>query len=245
MLYLILPPIIIVLSLAILVYFFLHRYPTIDSKTAQVYLESQSGLPASGNRMLAKISQGGLSVLEYIAQWFKVMTLKAHNGLHHWTTLLREKKREALEAKEDTFEKVSARRTQEDTTLSTLTVPKATQMDASFAPRASHIRPMVSREVTKPENPVLSEIAKPIVNQSAKSLAPAPVAKSQFEDILVDRIAANPRDIEAYERLGAYYMEQGNLSDAKECYRQVLRLSPAHRLAKTQIRRLETLLEQK
>lgn len=67
--------------------------------------------------------------------------------------------------------------------------------------------------------------------------------KEQLEDILVERISLNPRDIEAYERLGDYYLEQNNLVDAKECYRQVLKLSPAYRLVKIKIRRLERLLE--
>lgn len=67
--------------------------------------------------------------------------------------------------------------------------------------------------------------------------------KEQLEDILVERISLNPRDIEAYERLGDYYLEQGTLVDAKECYRQVLKLSPAYRLVKIKIRRLERLLE--
>lgn len=69
------------------------------------------------------------------------------------------------------------------------------------------------------------------------------IKKDQLEDILVERIALNPRDIEAYERLGDYYLEQGTLTDAKECYRQVLKLSPAYRLVKIKIRRLERLLE--
>lgn len=70
-----------------------------------------------------------------------------------------------------------------------------------------------------------------------------PSRKDQMEDILVERISMNPRDIEAYERLGDYYLEQKNLVDAKECYRQVLKLSPAYRLVKIKIRRLERLLE--
>lgn len=70
-----------------------------------------------------------------------------------------------------------------------------------------------------------------------------PQKKEQLEDILVERISLNPRDIEAYERLGDYYLEQNNLVDAKECYRQVLKLSPAYRLVKIKIRRLERLLE--
>lgn len=76
-----------------------------------------------------------------------------------------------------------------------------------------------------------------------QNLPEVPMKKDQLEDILVERISMNPRDIEAYERLGDYYLEQGNLSDAKECYRQVLKLSPAYRLVKIKIRRLERLLE--
>lgn len=78
----------------------------------------------------------------------------------------------------------------------------------------------------------------------ARSTEPVPPQKrEQLEDILVERISLNPRDIEAYERLGDYYLEQGNLVDAKECYRQVLKLSPAYRLVKIKIRKLERLLE--
>ncbi len=78
---------------------------------------------------------------------------------------------------------------------------------------------------------------------SEREDVPEITKKSQLEDILVERISMNPRDIEAYERLGDYYLEQKNLTDAKECYRQVLKLSPAYRLVKIKIRRLERLLE--
>jgi hypothetical protein len=37
-------------------------------------------------------------------------------------------------------------------------------------------------------------------------------------------------------------MDNGNIKDAKECYRQVLRLSPANRDVKMKIRRLEKML---
>ena len=62
---------------------------------------------------------------------------------------------------------------------------------------------------------------------------------------LIGRIAADPKDFSAYEALGDYYLEIGNIKDAKECYRQVLRLSPTHRMVKIKIRRLEKLLTQK
>ncbi|MCA9364767.1 MAG: hypothetical protein KC736_02650 [Candidatus Moranbacteria bacterium] len=66
--------------------------------------------------------------------------------------------------------------------------------------------------------------------------------KGKMEDLLIERIATNPKDIEAYERLGEYYMEQEVYMDAKECYKQVLRLSPVHRYAKIQMKKLEKIL---
>lgn len=102
--------------------------------------------------------------------------------------------------------------------------------------RIVSMRPTVSQKITQPEEKE---------SEATETEETLPEVKTQLEDILVERIAANPRDLEAYERLGEYYMEQGNVQDAKECYRQVLRLSPVHRLAKIKIRRLEKMLEQK
>lgn len=63
--------------------------------------------------------------------------------------------------------------------------------------------------------------------------------KDRYEQVLIERIALNPRDVEAYERLGDYYMENGNFGDAKECFKQVLRLSPLSRRARFRMRRVE------
>lgn len=65
------------------------------------------------------------------------------------------------------------------------------------------------------------------------------------EESLIALIADNPKDHNAYEALGDHYMEAGNVQDAKECYRQVLKLSPAHRGVKMKIRRLEKILAQR
>lgn len=89
------------------------------------------------------------------------------------------------------------------------------------------IRPMVSDRVAEPERPKRKLIPKPI------------------EEDLIARIAVNPKDYTAYEALGDFYMERGSIQDAKECYRQVLKLSPVQRMVKIKIRRLERLLSQK
>ncbi len=79
-------------------------------------------------------------------------------------------------------------------------------------------RPMISDEVTFPQKQQ---------------------EKDRYEQVLIERIALNPKDIEAYERLGDYYMENENLNDAKECFKQVLRLSPLSRRARIRMRRVE------
>ena len=95
------------------------------------------------------------------------------------------------------------------------------------APVEHAVRPMVSDRAALPERP-------------KRKLSPKPI-----EEDLIARIAVNPKDYTAYEALGDFYMERGSIQDAKECYRQVLKLSPVQRMVKIKIRRLERLLSQK
>lgn len=69
-----------------------------------------------------------------------------------------------------------------------------------------------------------------------------PARKEMLEKILIERIAANPKDIEAYERLGEYYMEIGSWGDAKECLKQVIKLDSTNESAKGKMKRLERML---
>ena len=67
--------------------------------------------------------------------------------------------------------------------------------------------------------------------------------KNILEDILMERIAINPKDIEAYERLGEYYLEIENWNYAKECFKQVLKLNPRSIGIRNKMRKLERMLE--
>ncbi|MFA6159504.1 MAG: tetratricopeptide repeat protein [Parcubacteria group bacterium] len=66
--------------------------------------------------------------------------------------------------------------------------------------------------------------------------------KDILEKILVERIATNPKDIEAYERLGEYYFEIENWNYAKECFKQVLKLNPRNIGIRSKMRKLERML---
>jgi tetratricopeptide (TPR) repeat protein len=85
-------------------------------------------------------------------------------------------------------------------------------------------RPMVSEKITKEPRRV--------------SL----MRDDAYETSLIERIALNPRDVEAYEMLGDYYIDRKNFTDAKDCYKQVLKLNPMSRGAKMRMRRLERVL---
>lgn len=88
-------------------------------------------------------------------------------------------------------------------------------------------RPMVSDRAARPEK------------------SKRRVFTRSVEEEMIVRIATNPKDYTAYEALGDFYMDKGAIQDAKECYKQVLKLSPVQRMVKVKIRRLERLLSQK
>lgn len=91
------------------------------------------------------------------------------------------------------------------------------------------------QEESKPVRPLIREaIVHPIIKTKEKN---------QLEEVLIKRIAINPKDIEAYERLGDYYLESENYQDSKECFKQVLKLSPTHYKAKLKMRKLEKLIK--
>ena len=106
-----------------------------------------------------------------------------------------------------------------------LTAPPAAQ--TVFATLEENVRPMVSETMAHPEKP------------RART-----ESDMRREEELIARIAGNPKDFAAYEGLGDHYLDIGNIRDAKECYRQVLKLSPAHRMVKIKIRRLEKLFSE-
>ena len=92
----------------------------------------------------------------------------------------------------------------------------------NFKVTQEEIRPMISSKVVQPDS--RNEV------------------KNEFEKALIERIALNPRDIEAYERLGDYYIEIGNFSDSLSCFEEVLRLSPINRKAKIKLKRLQKIV---
>ncbi len=89
------------------------------------------------------------------------------------------------------------------------------------------------------------KIIRPIISDKIAVPRIKPEIKNRLERILIERIASNPKDTEAYERLGEYYFEIENYEHSKECFKQVVKLDPINMNAKDKMRKLERLLSRR
>jgi tetratricopeptide (TPR) repeat protein len=230
MLYYIVPPIIIIASISILVWFLFRKASLIPENN--VPIENKDFYSSKVRSFFFGIGHLFLAVVEIIIRKAKLVSLKFHNMSNDWVQAIRRKRENARVKKESIDQPVVF---DKDGSINDIeTLKKETDIQDEFNnsrltfSRQQRIRrtgPMISDTVTLPEKKIASE-----------------TVKEKLEDVLIKRIAMNPRDIEAYERLGDYYMEQGSAKDSLECYRQVLKLSPVHTKAKLKIRRLEKML---
>ncbi len=289
MLAFILPPLLVVCALAVLSYLFFRKLPEVERRERE-----RSGEPSVPFLSLSdRLKRLLLTVVERLARWFKLLSLKVHNRLTTLATSAREARLRAVERiAEQKKLRIAKKESAVHASSPSSDIERASQLRQWFGKKSySDHLPSLSSSPERTSSrrgvsdvPVEDEVLPPLVSEPlqpmpserverevrkraadigrkfgdavrrlrpekkpptfpANSRGEAPLQKNQLEDILVERISMNPRDIEAYERLGDYYLEQSNLVDAKECYRQVLKLSPAYRLVKIKIRRLERLLE--
>lgn len=226
MLYYIIPPIIMVISLSVLVGFLFKK----SNQLRDVIESEQQAVIERKEKKISKFAPLILRLLERIMQKFKLMSLKFYNHSDQWFQSLKQKReKKQIENKQAEIEQKQVMDEIESTLMIRNQIKKNKFQDffkrtrkVDIEPeRKVNIAPMVSRTVVQPESK----------NQ-----------KNMLEDILIERIAINPRDVEAYERLGDYYIEVNNLNDSMECFRQVLKLSPANRKAKSSLRKIEKIL---
>ncbi|MEF3691921.1 MAG: tetratricopeptide repeat protein [Candidatus Moraniibacteriota bacterium] len=233
----ILPPVIIVLSLALIIFL-------ISRKALEIEREVIIGEKKDKeSRLKMEVKSRWLHFLEKMAHWFKIFSLRLHNWVEKRLVFIKNQKNEI----ESDMDKREAEKNKEKINYFNEDLPiagekreekivfpekeeKKNSMDVVKGGRINRIRRIFARK----EEPVLMQ-------EKEKDDFPAFKAervmiseeatypeekKEELENILVERIAADPRDIEAYERLGDYYVSQGNKSDAEACYKQVLKLNP-------------------
>lgn len=220
MLYYIIPPLIIIIGLAILVSFLFRKINQIPP--AEISVLSESGKKSFKNFWSGfgrRFSQIELKMLEKLVQRFKLFSLKFHNCCQNWFQSIKKKREQVISRKVEVRKEEKKEESRTDTASEIKTIPGTESI------KIKEIRsyPMISKTAVQPER--------------------EEAVKNRLEEALIERIAANPNDIEAYERLADYYIERENYGEALECFRHVLKLSPVHRKARISVRRLERMLK--
>lgn len=209
----ILPPIVIIVSVSMLIMFLFRKMQQLPMD--ELLLDEENKISEKPKAKIFSIIGGFLlKFMERMMQRSKLWSLQFHNASNVWFQRIREKRQRS----ERIAKEIQERTVQIENEDAQTDSAKISEIEALPHPR--ELRPMVSTGMTMPQKSVIVE-------------------KNQLEEVLIRRIAINPKDIEAYERLGDYYIESQNSRDALECFRQVLKLSPAHHKARLRIRRLE------
>lgn len=221
MLYSILPPILIVLSLVGIILMIAKKAPeAVRMEEESKFNETGQNLKKSlwGKFKLTKNEKTGgesehkfLLMLEKITRKFKVLFLKLENKFSHWGDSIRRKRNGKTEEN---------------------------KLDDSI--KFSTGKPIVASQQTDKEQFFFrNKRRNSYINQEKETNKRPAEKKNILEKILIDRIAVNPKDIEAYERLGEYYMEIESWEYAKECFKQVLKLDPQNANIKVKMKKLE------
>lgn len=240
--YSIIPPILIVISLCGIILFLMKRSKKIeDFSRKNPDCSNDSGQAANGIAEKTKntikrvriedIKHSLLVALEKITGKSRLILLKLESRFSNWSRSMRSKRMERLERKRFDEEGLpqNGDKLRENEVLKKL---KGISLKKDKNPVINIIREDEEKKI----RPTISEKITP-----AGSIE----TKNRLENLLIERIAVNPKDIEAYERLGEYYMEIKSYADAKECYKQVIKLDPTNRNVKYRMRRLENLLVKK
>lgn len=236
MTYSIIPPIVLILSLIGIILFLLKKAPQLSTlevekredrrvhtdRLFQKAPKSETGLngTAASHRML--------SVLEKITRRFRLVFLKLGNKFTSWNESIRIKRRQQqIENEPSAIEGAKEK------------APGRPEENRFFR-RKNRVGIDVQPEVPKMEE---DKIYRPMISEELIiPQVPRGEIRDRLEKLLIERIAANPKDTEAYERLGEYYFEIGNYGYAKECFKQVIKLNPANMDVKMRMKKLERLL---
>lgn len=233
MFWLYIPPIIFIAALVALVVVMGRK--TADLKKAG----SLRSVPASSNfgmsiaRRTKMLSSTGLRLLEWLIGNIKSGAKKTETGLTDYLGKLKErrlgKKRDertlgANEAETDHKEQV------------VFNDAHVYRGQAKFqGSEESGVGPIQSMDVL-PGEVVVKKKIEPAPVRALPEINPEDKVR---EEALIHRIAENPKDLEAYRELGDYYLGTGNLKDAKDSFKMVLKLRPRDLKAKSSLREIE------
>jgi tetratricopeptide (TPR) repeat protein len=209
------------MSLAVLAIFLFRKSQNIPAQE-MLFQEEDSQQKRKLMIAMSSVGQFSLKVLEKLIQRIKLVSLKFHNTSNEWVHSIREKRQQRALAQQEMIKEQEAAEKIDNDIKNSQPVERSDEIEVLIS-EEKVIRPLVRETAVHPQN-------------MAKE-------KNRLEEALIKRIALNPKDIEAYERLGDYYLESENYNDSHECFSQVLKLNPGHHKARIRIRRLEMLIK--
>ena len=211
------PPVIIVTSLALIIFLIFRKSLEIEKQILK------NKKKENGNKLVVSVKAKGLRILEKISHWFKIFSLKFHNWNENKLKILKKKKTETEIAEEKIAE--------EEMKSKKRIIPVIRKIDIQVNKKERKKMQYYKKAEEKEKNNVRKIMFR-------KKIVRPDDTRKELEEILIERIATDPRDIEAYERLGDCYISQNNYKDAQECYRQVLKLNPQSLTVKSKLNRL-------
>lgn len=230
-------------SLALLIFFLFRKVSQVSTgKLEFLNSEKNENSKTISRKIFSFLSYIWFKFLEKVMQRTKLFSLKMHNTSNNWFHSIKKKREEsALENMENgkIEEEISPI---EISSENVSAIEPITAIDENVV--FEEKKPVIAKKRITLDNFGKRNVFKSYGNADKKIEEKKKTnEKSRLEEALIKRIAINPKDIEAYERLGDYYMDSVNHIDAKECYKQVLKLSRNHFKAKSKLRALERILK--
>lgn len=234
----IIPPILAILSVIGIIIFLVKKTPAIEQLERKDQKERTKEVqvvfgPKKDSEIFEKIKHGFLIGLEKFVKKSRILFLKLENLLKFWGEEIR-KKRHAKTADESVKEQVQP------------VIKKDEPVDGIVTERYAEKKKIRERlglnRKTRNED-LENKFFRPIISDNIVVPKRRREVKNRLEELLIERIAINPKDIEAYERLGEYYLEINNIEHSKECFEQVARLNPKNKNVAYKINRLERMLK--
>jgi tetratricopeptide (TPR) repeat protein len=263
MLYSIIPPILIILSLIGIIYLFMKKSNQVANLPPEEFSDEVQSISRNAgffgriwwktkNIRWDDIKHFFLGILEQITRRSRMIFLKLESRFGNWSNDIRNKRKTR---EEKNSRQNSSIKSENDIIRKlkdySLAKKNNSRSDGQFkesvldAYGEEKINKNPSIRIAGKKTAIEEENIKPIISEKMVSPRPRTEIKDRLEELLIERIAVNPKDIEAYERLGEYYMEIKSYTDAKECFKQVIKLNPASNNARYRLKRLERLLATK
>jgi tetratricopeptide (TPR) repeat protein len=254
MLYSIIPPIIVVTSLIGIILFLARKASQVallnDRKKEETFLKKGMEKKSLLGRIFRSkggeernFKHGFLVFLEKFTRKLRVFFLKLENLFTHWSEALKRKRKNQIDPEMEKYIYQDGTRQTDDGICEKTGEENNIQSVRAYETkdRIYFDNPTRAEHKPSPEN-VIEKIVKPILSAEVAVPKSKPEIKNRLERILIERIASNPKDTEAYERLGEYYFEIENYEHSKECFKQVIKLNPMNVSVKDKMRQLERLL---